>query len=361
MSKENKEDMEMKEEDSQQQQNEEAQASSAEANESKPAAASSSVSKKKKGGKKEEPLEVDPNLPGQRFKIGELIYANYAEGKQWFEAKVLKVEKRQDLIYYYLHYQGWSDKYNDWRPYHLDSELMKHDEEGRRVFDEAKQKMKEAKAKTGAAAKNATVAAPEEPKKKSKRKADDDDTVEDEVSVGGANGEVKLKISGFLKKQLIADWENVTREHRLVTLPRPQSVSALLKEYEESKQRQESSHQMVQEVVHGLEQYFEKAIGTILLYRFERPQYKQWVAKCQTNSQPLAQIYGAEHLLRLFVKLPSLLACTKLETKEAVVLGSKLNDFIKWLDNKAKSSALFQTEYEATDKDYQQETAEMAD
>lgn len=87
------------------------------AGESTPAAASSSSasSKKKTPAKSKlkkdlEPVEVDPNYPGQRFKIGELIYANYAEGKQWFEAKVLKVEKRADLIYYYLHYQGWGDK-----------------------------------------------------------------------------------------------------------------------------------------------------------------------------------------------------------------------------------------------------------
>lgn len=350
MSKEHKEDVVMVKEEG---------AASAGARTDSPASAEGAEAavkpKKKKGAKKEEAMEVDPNYPGQRFKIGELIYANYAEGKQWFEAKVLKVEKRANLIYYYLHYQGWSDKFNDWRPYHLDSELMKHDEEGRRVFEEAKQRIKDAKKGN----KNATVAAPDEPKKKGKRKLDDDDTVEDEVSVGGSNGEVRLKISGFLKKQLIADWENVTREHRLVTLPRPLSVRDLLREFEDSKLKQESSHQMVKEVVRGLEQYFEHAIGTVLLYRFERPQYKKWLKRCEENNQTLASVYGAEHLLRLFVKLPSLLACTKLETKEAVVLGSKLNDFIKWLDTRAKNSVLFQTEYEATDKDYQQETSEM--
>lgn len=68
--------------------------------------ASASTKKGKSKGKKEEVLEVDPNFEGQRFKVGELIFANYAEGKQWFEAKVLKVEKRGGQIYYYLHYQG---------------------------------------------------------------------------------------------------------------------------------------------------------------------------------------------------------------------------------------------------------------
>lgn len=68
--------------------------------------ASASTKKGKSKGKKDEVAEVDPNYEGQRFKVGELIFANYAEGKQWFEAKVLKVEKRGGNIYYYLHYQG---------------------------------------------------------------------------------------------------------------------------------------------------------------------------------------------------------------------------------------------------------------
>jgi hypothetical protein len=113
-------------------------------------AATTGGTRKKGKGKKEEVLEVDPNFEGQKYRIGELIYANYAEsvashglllraaqvssaglfhasdfadvawlrmcmtscarrGKQWFEAKVLKVEKRQGKIYYYLHYNGQPD------------------------------------------------------------------------------------------------------------------------------------------------------------------------------------------------------------------------------------------------------------
>lgn len=357
--------------------------------------ASSSLKKKLPGKgkpKKEDPVEVDPNFPGQKYHIGETIYANYAEGKQWFEAKVLKVEKRQELIYYYLHYQKWSDKFNDWRPYHKDSELMKYDDEGKKIYEAARIAMKEGKAGKGKGAAT-TAAADTDAGKKKKRKHDDDDPVDDDVQVGGASGEVKLKISGFLKKQLIADWESVTRQHRLVTLPRPTTVHALLQEFEQSKAKQESSHNMCKEIVNGLEQYFEKALGTVLLYRFERPQFKAQVEQLKGAVAPapttLSQIYGAEHLLRLFgtspieqrnslvslrvrasvltrwssfcvvfvpglVKLPSLLAYTKLEIKEAVVLGSKLNEFIQFLHKKAQGGQLFQAEYEATDKDYAQ-------
>jgi hypothetical protein len=43
------------------------------------APATTGGTKKKGKGKKEEVLEVDPNFEGQKYRIGELIYANYAE------------------------------------------------------------------------------------------------------------------------------------------------------------------------------------------------------------------------------------------------------------------------------------------
>lgn len=52
------------------------------------------------------------------------------------------------------------------------------------------------------------------------------------------------------------------------------------------------------------------------------------------------------------MKLPSLLAYTKLEIKEAVVLGSKLNEFITFLSKKAQGDKLFLQEYEPTNQDY---------
>jgi mortality factor 4-like protein 1 len=267
----------------------------------------------------------------------------------------------------FLLLSGWGEKYQDWRPYHNDNELHKHDEEGKRIADEAKQRMKDAKKQSGkgadkAAAAGASADAGGKGKGKgSKRRLDDEDTLEGDVSVGGgASGEVKLKISGVLKQQLISDWESVTRHHKLVTLPRPVTVKTLLTDFEESKAKQESAHQMTKEIVSGIEQYFEKALGTLLLYRFERPQYKEQVTKIAAEGKSLSSVYGAEHLLRLFVKLPSLLSHSKLDPREAIVLASKLNDFLKFLDKKAQTGQLFQQEYESTDQEYVQK-AQAAD
>ncbi len=54
----------------------------------------------------------------------------------------------------------------------------------------------------------------------------------------------------------------------------------------------------VKEVTQGLKVYFDKALGSILLYRFERLQYSEL-----QHSHPdteMSELYGAEHLLRLF-------------------------------------------------------------
>jgi len=67
-------------------------------------------------------------------------------------------------------------------------------------------------------------------------------------------------------------------------------------------------------IVSGLKVYFDKALGSNLLYRFERPQYaemrKRYVTgpTVQVNQErEMSAIYGAEHLLRMIgLSSPSL-------------------------------------------------------
>lgn len=103
------------------------------------------------------------------------------------------------------------------------------------------------------------------------------------------------------------------------------------------------------EVLSGIKLYFDRALGNILLYRFERQQYLQIKQKFPDKS--LCDIYGAEHLLRLFVSFPALIAQTNMDQQSIVVLREHLEEFLKFMvENRRK---LFLTEYESTSPQYE--------
>lgn len=60
---------------------------------------------------------------------------------------------------------------------------------------------------------------------------------------------------------------------------------------------------LLSEIIAGVTLYFDKALGNNLLYRFERAQYVE--QKRENPDKPMSEIYGAEHLLRLFGMSPS--------------------------------------------------------
>ena len=122
---------------------------------------------------------------------------------------------------------------------------------------------------------------------------------------------VHINIPDNLKGLLVDDWEEVTKSMRLVPLPAEHSVNEILDTYfdeEKSKRRFGSADaDLLEEVVAGLKEYFEKTLGKLLLYRFERQQYldarQQWEAGIgDYEGKTAGDVYGAEHLARLFGK-----------------------------------------------------------
>lgn len=82
---------------------------------------------------------------------------------------------------------------------------------------------------------------------------------------------VKLLIPDHIKAILVDDWENVTKNLQLVPLPAAKPANLILNDYlqYEKPRRQPGSAQadILDEVVAGLKEYFEKCLGRILLYR----------------------------------------------------------------------------------------------
>jgi mortality factor 4-like protein 1 len=119
---------------------------------------------------------------------------------------------------------------------------------------------------------------------------------------------VRIVMPDALKSILVDDWENITKNYQLVRLPALYSVNRILDDYQnqERPRRQDSiSLDLLEEVVAGLKEYFNKSLGRILLYKYERGQYEDLLGRIDTSTddlsgRQLADVYGAEHLLRLF-------------------------------------------------------------
>ncbi|VFQ99075.1 unnamed protein product [Cuscuta campestris] len=115
---------------------------------------------------------------------------------------------------------------------------------------------------------------------------------------------------------------------KLVLLPRSPTVDGLLSQYSDYRlQKDGMISDSLREILSGLQRYFDKALYALLLYKNEREQYQQVI----TGVVYPSFVYGAEHLLRLFVKLPEMLRHANIEEETVTVLRQELQDFLRFL------------------------------
>ncbi|XP_071710987.1 protein MRG1-like isoform X2 [Rutidosis leptorrhynchoides] len=154
---------------------------------------------------------------------------------------------------------------------------------------------------------------------------------------------LKIQIPSALKKLLVDDWEYVNNQDKLVTLPRSPNVDDILTKYLEYRTKKDGiMTDAVGEILKGLRCYFDRALPVILLYNKERKQFQDLV----TDNISPSTIYGAEHLLRLFVKLPDLLPYANIEEDLAIRLQQKFMDFLRFLQK--NQSSFFNSSYDGS-------------
>ncbi|KAG2018666.1 hypothetical protein CC2G_008078 [Coprinopsis cinerea AmutBmut pab1-1] len=250
-----------------------------------------------------------------------------------YEAKILKTTDFKEPalatgltgMHYFVHYKGWKQTWDEW--VHA-SRLLKLNDANlalqKRLQNEHLSTTQHASSSASASSKShkaggagasstsgggaggggSARTAARKDGRGTKRGRDEDDSAR--------KPEMKLNVPEVLKSQLVDDWEAVTKKFQIVPLPREPTVAEILKEFSEHVMQNKPSglrdpSLLLSTVISGIQVYFDKSLGSNLLYRFERPQYSEIRKKYWTGQQvvvgvtekEMSEIYGGEHLLRM--------------------------------------------------------------
>ncbi|KAI9931320.1 hypothetical protein ASPWEDRAFT_47450 [Aspergillus wentii DTO 134E9] len=287
-----------------------------------------------------------------------------------YEAKILDTrhtdpDDRKSPYEYLVHYKGWKNTWDDWVP---QDRLRKFTEENRELATtlrreaEAAFRQRNTKAATkkrGGSDRSSARGSEERqtsvPARGTKRGRDNEVEKEESFYVRPS---VRIVMPDNLKSLLVDDWENVTKNQQVVALPAKSSVNQILEQYvteEKEKRTTAAEFDVLEEVMMGIREYFDKSLDKILLYRFEREQYRVLRKKWEGSSGDFADkgpldIYGAEHLTRLFATMPELIAQTNMDLQSINRLREELSKFTIWLSK--NSDKFFATRYMTASNEY---------
>lgn len=319
--------------------------------------------------------------PKTRFQEGEKVLCFH--GPLLYEAKCIKAQVKDKQTKYFIHYSGWNKNWDEWVPEgrvlkfndanvqkqkelekaHLKGKKSKATKPKKEVdkersstpSQEKPQKQKGTAAASSATChQQATSQATEPGGESHRKKRNRQDPYFEGADIYGIYREVKVCIPDELKLWLVEDWDLVTRQKKLVQLPCKTTVDQIFADYVKEKTSVKdislNKKSVITEVINGLKECFNVMLRTQLLYKFERPQHDDILD--DKPDTPMAQIYGAIHLLRLFVRIgDGVLTYFPVDDKCIQLLLNEMHDFLKYM---AKNSQLFNLgDYAIAPPDYQ--------
>lgn len=327
------------------------------------------------------------------YKPNQLVYAYH--GPLIYEAKILKVKKKGDSFIinhdlheetiesneprfdiakwknqdcYYLHYQGWNSKWDEWVGI---DRIMEFNDENKFKKLELDQLTKKKKAPAGSLSTSTTTTTTTTTVTNSKRESSSRKLTNNNSNNNQpaskkqkiANGKksstpstprrsLQLKIPDELKTLLIEDCKNVSKDRKLISLPSKYTIYQILQDYKSYRTKKLSSNQLSKllEILTGLETYFNKSLSLILLYKFENLQYLNFLKEDTINMEnSQSKVYGVEHLLRLIVLLPNLISSTTMDGVSTTVLMLELEELAEFLLNRID---IYKNTYDYTSPQY---------
>uniref|UniRef100_G3MP34 Mortality factor 4-like protein 1 n=1 Tax=Amblyomma maculatum TaxID=34609 RepID=G3MP34_AMBMU len=338
------------------------------------------------------PRDSDPPVsnmaPKAKFLDGERVLCYH--GPLLYEAKCIKAQVKDKQTKYFIHYSGWNKNWDEWVPESRvlkfsDANLQKQKDLERAHLSAASQSHSAVKGKKTKGTKSKKEvdkerSAPSQTQKQKGTAASSSATTQQQGTTSqtteaagetqrkkrnrqeplnapeGFPAEVTVKVPEELKPWLVDDWHLITWQKKLVQLPCKLTVDQIFADYVQERTSANGispnkGKSVVIEVTNGLKEYFNLMLGSQLLYNFERPQYDDILN--DNPDTPMSGIYGATHLLRLFVKIGGMLSYTKLDEKCIQILQAETREFLTYMAK--NSSNLFDPkEYATASSDYQQ-------
>lgn len=312
---------------------------------------------------------------GDKYRPGSLVLAYH--GPLVYEAKVLKYrEKGKQFVEigdgksepllanripkfladddtYFLHYKGWSLKWDEWvsteRILELNDANLGLSRELRNARKNAIERLDSSK--------DSDL----EGKGSSDRKRKGKDSPESQplAKSSSMNGASEPKINGVgrkrsrndnrnsydimiplrpqLKTLLVDDWEFMTKDHKLVDLEKATPVTKILDSFYTYKTTvaKDDALEVTREAIDGLRVFFDQSLTLSLLYRYERLQYSDLLE--ENPNMRASDIYGLEHLLRLLTILPAQISMTTMDAVSVNVMMAEMKALLEYLDDNLDS------------------------
>lgn len=253
-------------------------------------------------------------------------------------SKYSKLKNLMDIETYYLHYQGWNTKWDEWVGI---ERILEYNEEN--IF-----KKKELEQLTRK--KRVTITGPKPTSSLSSTTSISTKKIVKKKKIPT----IHLNFQSNLKYILVDDWQFITRDRKLIHLPVSKPVTIILQDYKKFKLSNNNLSlaeiKLVDEVLDGLLIYFDKSLNLILLYKYENLQYLQLLKASKiSDSSPPSSIYGVEHFLRLLTSLPGLITQTEMNNVSIGVLIKEIELLLSWINDNLRH---YLSEYESTSPQY---------
>ena len=274
-----------------------------------------------RGGTAIEAMDDDDDDDENRpiYQIDQRVFCR--EKKNMYEAVIRKTSFKHGKWTYFVHFAGWNTRWDRWVE---DCELCEPTEELRKEAAAAAQEEKQFKK------------VKQTDRKRKKREGD--------ANPGESHGKRRTEVPSWekycelpftLKTVLIDEKDRIMRvsfrgpkagvetdfepgqwrtARDVHILPATVPIKSVLKFYVKMKRKEAATPEAAnvaessaKAFVEGLSMLFEEALPVCLLYHPERAQYIEIRSNPTTKELRTTEIYGSEHLLRFFVRLPVIL------------------------------------------------------